>query len=204
MEGISGIIIFMVVYAIVAAMGKVKQAQRKAEAEQQQQQQPQKQARPRPVHQPRPRPTGDTRGEGAKLEDLLRVLTEAAGVPVPEGPVGRPAGAPLPSAEEVEELESLEVEEQIQNLETAAPRAARKEVDFDDEAEAIAQRRIRSAAERDRTLSRADHKAFDSRIRAVPDKTAVAKPEQISLRQAIIWREILGPPVALRDPNQPD
>jgi hypothetical protein len=197
-----GVIIFAVVYAIVAILGKVKEAQQKGQGADPPQPRPERQRQPqRPEQQPaRPRPASDTRAEGAKLEDLLRVLTEAAGVEVPQGPVGRPARVPLPSDEEVEETESLEVEEQIQNLETETRRSSRAEVDFDDEAEAIAQRRIRAAAQRDRSLSRADHRAFDSKIRAVPDKTVVAKPKQISLRQAVIWREILGPPVALRDP----
>jgi hypothetical protein len=75
-------------------------------------------------------------------------------------------------------------------------------VDFDDEAEMIVQRRIREAQERDRALSKVDHQAFDSRIRAVADATRVARPKLDSLRRAIVWREILGPPVALRDDRE--
>ena len=212
-DGMTGVIIFAVVYAIVSIMAKIKQssqrgagdaptpdADQQARQQRRQQQRLDQQRQQRPTLPVPPRPAGGTQSEGTRLEDLLRVLTEAAGVPTTEGPMGRPARIPLPPAEEVEERESLEVEEQIQNLETEARRPSRREVDHDDEAEAIVQRRILAAQERDRSLSRADHLAFDKKIRAVkPDNTRVAKPRPPSLRQAIVWREILGPPVSLRD-----
>ena len=215
-DGMTGVIIFAVVYAIVSIMAKAKQAAQKQQQEhqqqqhQQQQQQARQQKRPnqqrqqRPVEPSRTRPTGNTQAEAVKLQDLLRVLAETAGVPTPEGPIGRRASAPLPSAEEVEERESLEAEEQISNLETEQRRPVRKEVDFDDEAEAIVQRRIRSAQERDHALSKIDHREFDSRVRSVADATRVARPRFDALRKAIIWREILGPPVALRNPSEPE
>jgi len=216
----TGVIIFAVVYAIVSIMAKAKQAsqkgagdgsasdpeqlakqqrrqQQRLQQRQQQQRQPERQVRP-PQPAP-PRPAGNTQSEGARLEDLLRVLTEAAGVPVPEGPRGRRAAEPLPSEEEVEERESLETEEQIHNLETEARRPVRLEVDFDDEAEAVVQRRIRAAQSRDKPLGREDHKVFDAKIRAVvADNTRVSRPSIASLKQAMVWREILGPPVSLR------
>jgi hypothetical protein len=223
-DGMTGVIIFAVVYAIVSILAKAKEAARKqsggdAEAEaqqqarerleerkrqlQQRQQQRQQQLPPRSSRPVSPAP-GNTQAEGARLQDLLRVLTEAAGVPTPEGPLGRRPSAPLPSDEDVEERESLEVEERIQNLESTERRPERREVDFDDEAEAIVQRRIKAAQDRDRSLSRLDHAAFDQKIRAVPDATRVTRPKLDSLRQAIVWREILGPPVALRKPSDPE
>jgi hypothetical protein len=36
----------------------------------------------------------------------------------------------------------------------------------------------------------------------VADATRVARPKLDSLRRAIVWREILGPPVALRDDRE--
>lgn len=220
-DGMTGVIIFAVVYAIVSIMAKVKQASQKgagdgsasepeelAKQQRRQQQrleQRQQQRQVRPPRPAQPRPAGNTQSEGARLEDLLRVLTEAAGVPAPAGPSGRRAAEPLPSEEEVEERESLETEEQIQNLETEARRPVRLEVDFDDEAEAIAQRRIRAAQSRDKALGRQDHKVFDAKIRAVvADNTRVSRPSLASLKQAIVWREILGPPVSLRKPSDPD
>ena len=223
-DGMTGVIIFAVVYAIVSIMAKIKQQssqrgagdasstdeeqlanqqrreQQRLQQQQRQQQQRLQQRQQRPTQPAPPRPAGGTQSEGTRLEDLLRVLTEAAGVPTTEGPMGRPARIPLPPAEEVEERESLEVEEQIQNLETEARRPSRRDVDHDDEAEAIVRRRILAAQERDRTLTRADHLAFDKKIRAAqPDNTRVAKPRHPSLRDAIVWREILGPPISLRD-----
>jgi hypothetical protein len=145
----------------------------------------------------------NTQLEGLKLEDLLKVLGEAAGVPTTQGPLGRHSPTPLPSAEEVEERESLEVEEQVQNLETGSERPGRREVDFDDEAEGIVQRRIRQAQERDRSLNRADHRVFDERIRKIEaDKTAVAKKRKPPLKDLVVWREILGPPVSLREKDR--
>ena len=211
-EGMTGVIIFAVVYAIVAILGKIKQAQQKgADRAPTPEPRPRLQPRPAPQRAPRPhqpaspRSPGNTQAEATRLEELLRVLGEAAGVPTTEGTIGRPARVPLPAAEEVEELESLEVEEQILNLETVVRRPARREVDHDDEAEALIQARIRSAQARDRTLNRADHQAFDKKIRKVePDNTRVAKAPRPSMRQAMVWREILGPPLGLRDREDSD
>ena len=210
-DGAAGVIIFAVVYIIVTILGKVKQAGQKQQQEEKQQHQQVRQQRrleqqryqlrrEQRTEPARPAP-GDTQADAVKLQDLLRVLAETAGVPTTEGPLGRRSSAPLPSAEEVEEQESLEIEEEIRNLETGERRPSRTEVDFDDEAEAIVQRRIRAAAERDRSLTKVDHQEFDSRIRAVPDATRVARPKLDAIRKAIVWREILGPPVSLREPS---
>ena len=213
-EGATGLIIFAVVYAIVAILGKMKEASQKGKVDRPPEGAPTpRPARPRtkpvqprgPRQQPRPQPQlqsrpDKTQSEATRLEDLLRALGEAAGVPTTGGPMGRPSRSPLPADEDAEERESLEVEEQIQNLEEGYQRTARREVDFDDEAEAIVQRRIRAAQERDRGLNRADHQAFDQRIRKVAaDHTSVAKPKRPSMKEAMIWREILGPPLGLRD-----
>ena len=215
-DGMTGVIIFAVVYAIVSVLAKIKQASQKGgtQAPPEQQQRPRQQPRrPQPrleqasdrqQRTPKPPVTiqqpGGTQAEATRLEELLRALGDAAGVPVPEGTVGRPARVPLPSDEEVEERESLEIEEQVLNLETEVKRESRREVDHDDEAEGIIQRRRIAAQDRDRSLSRADHQAFDKKIRQIePDNTRVAKVQRPSLRQAIVWREILGPPLALRD-----
>jgi hypothetical protein len=213
-DGISGIVVIGIIYAVLTVIGKIKEASQKGGGTPPA---PEKELPRRPPRQPkrvepraqrpaaRPAPPerastrSGTQAEASKLEELFRVLGEAAGVPTTEGPMRRPA--PLPSAEEVEERETLEVGEDVLNLETGVEeRAARQEVDHDDEAEAIVRRRIQAAQARDRTLNRADHVAFDKRIRQVEaDKTAVAKRRKVSLREAVVWREILGPPVALRD-----
>jgi hypothetical protein len=208
----SGIIIFAAIYAIIAIIGKFKEASQKAgggaaSTEHSQREQQRRQARLRQAQQralpsqpSRTGSPGDTQAEARKLEELLRVLGQAAGVPTTEGPMGRHSRVELPAEEEVEERESLEVEERIQNLEVTSARPLRREVDFDDDAEQVVQRRIKAAADRDRPLNRSDHRLFDEKIRkVVADKTAVALPSRQRLRDAIVWREILGPPVSLRD-----
>ena len=142
-------------------------------------------------------PLDPTQREGTRLEELLRQLgvslDEAAG-----GPVGRAPDRPLPAAEEAEERESLEVAPEVQSLETAIPgrrgprgpgrrgRAGRRPPAPGGDAN-LAPR------------TKADHRAFDERIRQeAADKTAVA-PAVAQLRDAVVWREILGPPVSLRD-----
>jgi hypothetical protein len=127
-----------------------------------------------------------TQREGSQLEALLREL-------------GRTLDRRRPSAEEVEERESLEVNPEVRSLETDPVRKARVEVDQDDEAERIAARRFAAAEAQGRPLTKADHRAFDARIRQEPaDKTATRGYTARQLRDAVVWREILGPPVSLR------
>ena len=79
-------------------------------------------------------------------------------------------------------------------------RRERTEIDQDEAAEGVVQRRISEAEARNRPLSAADHQQFDARIRATPE--AKASPRTLraaSLRQAIIWKEILGPPKAFEE-----
>lgn len=170
-----------------------------------------------PHRTPPPRPPGSpdaTQQEGSRLEQLLRELErnlEGVGGTLPAGgartPVSRrpSASAPPPPTgeeEDVEERGSLEEPERVISLETEVSRPLRQRRDHDSEAEAIARRRIESARSRDRALNKADHQAFDARVRQEPaDHTAVARrytPAQ--LRDAIVWREILGPPVSEREP----
>jgi len=145
------------------------------------------------------RPTLDpTQVEGARLEQLLRqlgrTLEEAA------GPEGRAPDRALPSGEDSEEGGSLEVAPEVQSLETDAARPARAVVDQDDEAEHIIARRLQAAETHAAPRTRADHQAFDLRIRQeAADKTADAGNRTRRLREAVIWREILGPPVSLRE-----
>jgi hypothetical protein len=162
-------------------------------------------ARPGPGQVPGARPraippvTGRdaTQQEGSRLEALLRELGRT--LDQASGPTGRRPDRSLPSAEEVEERESLEVSPEVQSLETAPRRAARVEVDRDDEAEQVAARRIAAAEAQAKPLTKAEHLAFDARIRQEPaDKTATRGYTARQLRDAVVWREILGPPVSLR------
>ena len=163
------------------------------------------------VPQPRPNPPtardrslGDaTQREGSRLEQFLRELErnleQAAG-----GQGRTPARLPvpaLPDDEDVEERDSLEVPERVVSLETEVKRPQRAEYDQDSGAEELVRRRIAAAEARSGPLRKADHKAFDARIRQEPsDHTAVRRYTPAQLRDAIVWREILGPPVSEREP----
>jgi hypothetical protein len=168
---------------------------------------------PRPTPQPRPAGTADpTQQEGSRLERLLRELERGleqvaekpsgggTRLPAPQRP--GPARLPVPPAaeeEDVEERDSLEEPERVVSLETDVSRPKRPEYDQDTEAEAIAQRRIDAARARDRALGKADHKAFDAKVRQeVADHTGVRRYTPAQLRDAVVWREILGPPVSER------
>jgi hypothetical protein len=62
-------------------------------------------------------------------------------------------------------------------------------------------RRAASAASRTGGRTAADHQRFDQRVRQEPaDHTATRALTPQQLRNAVIWREILGPPVSLREP----
>lgn len=172
--------------------------------------------RARPLPDARPPATGDaTQREGSRLESLLRDLERAmeqaqgtaprppAPAPAPAsgaGRLGRPADRPLAGAEEVEERDSLEAEPVVVSLDQAVARPQRPHLSQDEGAGALVARRIADAEARSGPLTRADHRRFDQEIRAQPaDATAVRVPTPAELRQAVVWRELLGPPLALRD-----
>ena len=123
------------------------------------------------------------------------------------GPLGRHSRTRLPGAEEVEERtslegESLEVEESLEVIDDRPARRLRIEVDSDDRAEEVAQRRIREAEARNRPLNAADHRRFDAEIRPAA-RAAAAEPKKTAgrsrLKEALVWREILGPPKSLQE-----
>ena len=149
---------------------------------------------PRPI--PRTLGADPTQQEGSRLERVLRDFQRAVEEAEEQA---RPAEPPWPRYEEVEEGVPLEVEPEVTTLESVAPRPARREVDHDDDAEQIAAQRIRAAAARDTARSPVDHVAFDARIRQQPaEHTAVRTYTAQQLRDAMVWREILGRPVSLR------
>ena len=170
---------------------------------------------PRPRPQPGPAaggPGDPSQREGGRLEQLLRELERnlegAAGtlpssgsrLPTAQGPASARLPAPIEGEEEdVEDRESLEEAPRVVSLETEVQRPRRVAYDHDTGADAIVRHRIEAARGRDGALSKADHKAFDARIRQEPtDHTAVRRYTPEQLRDAIVWREILGPPVSER------
>ncbi len=146
-----------------------------------------------------PPPGADpTQREGARLQDLLRDLGRS--LEQASGPLGRTPDHRLPSAEEVEEVESVEGTPRVQTLETAPVRTERSMLDQDDQAELVVAERLKSAQARSTPRTRANHQVFDARIRQeAADKTATRVYAIQQLRDAVIWREILGPPLSLRE-----
>lgn len=133
-----------------------------------------------------------TQREGSRLELVLREFQRA----LEEG------RGPEYLEEEVEERESLEREPEIISLEEEVRRPARVLHTQDQDAEQLVQQRIAAAASRDAAHSRADHLQFDQRIRQEPaDQTSTPAYTARQLRDAVVWREILGPPVSLRTEN---
>lgn len=158
-------------------------------------------ASPAPAARARPlSPVGGrdaTQLEGQRLEELLRTLGRT--LDRGAGPMGRAPDRRLPPAEEVEERQTLESTPEVRSLETEPHRAPRVEVDQDDDAEQLVARRIAAAEARSAPRTRADHREFDQRIRQEPaDKTATRALTRRQLRDAVVWREILGSPVSLR------
>jgi hypothetical protein len=153
----------------------------------------------RPVTLPPSTASDPTQREGVRLQDLLRelgrTLDEAASQRSGQTKAGRP-----PTAKRVSERKSLDATSEAKSLEEDVQRPERAVVDADDEAEAIAARRIAAAEANSRPLGAAGHMAFDARVRQEPaDATATKGYSMRRVRDAVVWREILGPPVSLRE-----
>ena len=141
-----------------------------------------------------------TQREGSRLEQVLRELQRSL---EQAGSTSRPVRLPPPEAEEFEDRESLETEPEVVSLEREVRRASRKEFTQDEDAEALVARRITAASVRDSARTKADHVKFDAQIRQEPaDHTATRGHTTEELRRAVVWREILGPPVSLRDESR--
>jgi len=163
---------------------------------------------PQPPGQRVARPAPKRKGALDELFETLQAeLEKASGVAQPSqrtGPMGRPAKGGLESAEEVEERDTLEIGPRVVSMEGAPERTGRVLVDHDSQAEGVARRRVTEAQARNRGLTRADHSAFDKRIRGAglpaPATAGAVRPAfpRAALRQAIIWQEILAPPVSER------
>jgi hypothetical protein len=138
---------------------------------------------------PRALPSTERRGRMAKVLDEM-------------GPLGRHSPTRLPSAEEMEERDSLEgqsleVEGQLEVLDETR-RRPRVEVDQDEGAEAVIQRRLQEAEARNREFSETDHRKFHQKLNQSSTKAATPRGlTTAQLRQAFVWREILGPPKGL-------
>ena len=143
-------------------------------------------------------PPDATQREGSRLEMVLRQF-ERALEEAETGPRGRQARLPLPLDEDVEERVSLETEPEVVSLEEEVRRPTRQEYTQDADAEQLVRKRITAAASRDNARTKGEHLQFDQRIRQEPaEHTAMTGFSAKQLRDAIVWREILGPPVSER------
>ncbi len=102
-----------------------------------------------------------------------------------------------------DEVEAVtrEVESEVRNLDDVAPRPARVTVVQDDAIEALTAKRAEWAETRSRSHTKADHRAFDAKIRAVEPVLPAGPDRAAALRRMIVWHEVLGKPVALRRPE---
>jgi hypothetical protein len=161
--------------------------------------------RKRPPERPKawppvePTPSGQpdgTQREGSRLEQVLREFERALDQ---AKPAEMRTTFPLPDDEEVEERESLETEPEVVSLEQDVRRAPRRAFTQDADAEQLVARRITAASVRDATRTKVDHAKFDERIRQEPSEHTATRAYTVEeLRRAVVWREILGPPVSER------
>ena len=86
---------------------------------------------------------------------------------------------------------------------SGTPAPSEVAVDHDDEAERIVRRRRREVEARNRALAGEDHEAFEARVRQEEQEEAVKRrgtPVATGqLQKLIVWQEILGRPVGMRE-----
>jgi hypothetical protein len=159
--------------------------------------------RPDAVHRPLPAPRPGSKPLAARRPSPPKRPQVAQDE---RGPLGRHSQTRLPSAEEVEELttfdegRSLEDTESVEGFDADRSRRTRLRVDTDEQAEAVIQQRLKAVEARNQPHRDADHRAFDQKIRA--EGSATSPKLQFTsdrLKEAFVWREILGPPKALED-----
>jgi hypothetical protein len=164
---------------------------------------------PAPGPAPAPAGEGGTQREGGRLEQILREFERAMEEAQQQRQPGPDADPGWETSEDwdaqAEEAQSLEdYEPQTRSMEEDFHRPEREVIVADAEAEAVHQRRLAWVEDRDRAGPRQDHRRVGERIGDPQVEEAGPGPvvsDRIRrLRQGIVWRELLGPPVALRDP----
>ena len=154
--------------------------------------------------------TVQTPGKGARsappqtitelLEEMRNQLEHArrkqpvearTALPSPVATSSRTRTAMMPRAQRAEPVEVVSV------------RPPPVEVDYDAEAERLVAGRFAAAVETAKGRRPGDHAAFDQRMRVIAPAAAAPRPHPLArLRTAVIWQEILGPPVSLRPPAE--
>lgn len=141
---------------------------------------------------PVPRAPGEAPQTMAELLLEMRQQVEAAR----RQPPGRVAH-PVPAAR----FPGSVPDERGGSIEVASREVTIREVDQDDGAEALVQRRIAAAAARNGEWQPSDRQRFDARLHAVTPPVPSVRPRH-PLRSAMIWREVLSPPVTLRTDDE--
>ncbi len=141
----------------------------------------------RPLPEPEPSSSGGMMAEIQKAIEEMQRANEAATF----------------DDQEADEAEAVtrEVATEVRNLDEMAPRPERTIVDQDEAIEALTAKRAEWAESRSRSHTKADHRAFDVKIRAVEPVLPTGPDRAAALRKMIIWQEVLGKPVALRRPE---
>lgn len=185
MEGLDSYVILLIVYAGLALLKKFGGRGQGA--------------RTRTV------PAGEPKRAPSTMEELLREMQGELGVEEREEEWVEAPSAPVPYSApgkqgswDVEDRESLEVEANVY-VRPEIERPAPVVIDRDDDALAIANHRVAVAQARNRAWAPEDHQKFDVAIRRVAPEKRLDHSRARALRQAIIWREVLDKPIALRD-----
>src|SRR5690606_31991285 len=102
--------------------------------------------------------------------------------------------------ESIEERDSLEVDPFVVSMEEEVEEWQRDEVAIDSDGEALVRRRIEEAERRNREWRPEDHRRFDAVIRAPAAEQRQRSAPRFSggLKAALVWRELLDPPVSMR------
>ena len=189
MDNFGGIAILVLIWIVGAVFDKKKKEEKRRRQMAQQSLPPSIEVESVSA-EPRPRLPDASQREGSKLEQVLRQLNpELAALADQALAESRQQTAAKPEAT----VRSVTVRSPVE------PVAAREDTDdFMAKAErAIARRRI-AAEEHSRGRTAQDHATFHQEVRRpVEAEVESLSAEAPSLEQAIIWREILGPPRAM-------
>ena len=132
---------------------------------------------------------------------LVSAVSRGARRPPPAGRQERPVDSMLRHLQRaLEAADATQRQGRLPvNLDEAVTRGDQQPVDLDDEAEKIAARRIASVAVREQGRPAEPPPVVSDQIRRQPaDHTATPQLTRQRLRDAVVWREILGPPVSER------
>lgn len=188
-----GPIALFVLWAIASLFGKAAQGRKSP-----------RQRVPRPETQHRDAPATRT-GQPTTFEELLAEmrgqLEQAKEMERAEAHTPEPWQQQQLPEEVIEDTTTLEEDVEVVSMEIEPVRHERSiETMQREDAEALVQRRIQAAELRNREWRLEDHRRFDQLIRAPkePVRRRIS-PAHRSLRQAMIWNEVLQPPVSLRE-----